>query len=169
MSGAIVSTLSFTASIYFTITAKQTEVNTKIINLQELYLDYYTTDTFVEVSDEVLDAIRDENRTTAAHERQKYRHRAQYSLDCGDELETAALRQPLSPETSMEDRQLREELISAVMALPDKQARRIYAHYYLGISKATLARRAEVNKNAIKDSINCALNKLFDTIKNKFD
>lgn len=31
----------------------------KIINLRELYPDYYTTDTFVEVSDEVLGAIRD--------------------------------------------------------------------------------------------------------------
>ena len=39
----------------------------------------------------------------------------------------------------LEEKQLREQIYSAVMALPEKQAKRIYARYYLGMSVNEIA------------------------------
>ena len=52
------------------------------INLRELYPDMYKTDTFLEVTDEVQAVFLSDKRAEAAHERQMYRYKAQYSLDC---------------------------------------------------------------------------------------
>ena len=48
----------------------------KMINLRELYPDVYKTDTYVEVSEEVLDAIQSAQRMEATYERRMYRHKA---------------------------------------------------------------------------------------------
>ena len=39
----------------------------------------------------------------------------------------------------LEEKQLREQLYAAVMALPEKQAKRIYARYYLGMRVSEIA------------------------------
>ena len=54
----------------------------KKINLRELYPDAYTTDFFVNVTEDVLETIRASERAEAAYERKMYRYKAQYSLDC---------------------------------------------------------------------------------------
>ena len=54
----------------------------KKINLRELYPDVYTTDFFVDVTEEVMETIRAAERAEAAYERKMYRYKAQYSLDC---------------------------------------------------------------------------------------
>ena len=54
----------------------------KKINLRELYPDIYTTDFFVDVTEEVMETIRAAERAEAAYERKMYRYKAQYSLDC---------------------------------------------------------------------------------------
>ena len=53
-----------------------------------------------------------------------------------------ALAQPMNPEAILEKRQKRKELFDAVMALPDKQAKRIYARFYLGLTVKEAARVA---------------------------
>lgn len=103
----------------------------KKINLRELYPEYYDTNEFVDVPDDVLMVIAEETRAEATAQRKKYRHRAHYSLDCDDGIDLAALHQPLNPETILEDSQRRKELLAAIMTLPPKQARRIYARFYL--------------------------------------
>ena len=57
------------------------------INLRELYPDMYKTDTFLEVTDEVQAVFLSDKRAEAAHERQMYRYKAQYSLDCDNGIE----------------------------------------------------------------------------------
>ena len=52
----------------------------KKINLRELYPDVYTTDFFVDVTEEVMETIRAAERAEAAYERKMYRYKAQYSL-----------------------------------------------------------------------------------------
>ena len=42
-------------------------------------------DTFVEVSDEIVEAFLLDKRAEAARERKMYRYKAFYSLDCDDE------------------------------------------------------------------------------------
>ena len=51
------------------------------INLRELYPDVYKTDVFVDVAEEVLAAIRGQEKDDAAYERRKFRHKAHYSLN----------------------------------------------------------------------------------------
>ena len=46
----------------------------KNINLQELYPDVYTTDFFVDVTEEVMETIRAAERAEAAYERKMYRY-----------------------------------------------------------------------------------------------
>lgn len=140
----------------------------KQINLRELYPDVYKTDVYWEVSDEVYDTFQEDRRAEAARERQMYRYKAYYSLDRGDGIEHDAVRQPATPETMLENKYLRTQLYSAINQLPDKQARRIYAHYILGISKAELARQEGVRESAIRESINRALKHLFENMKNMF-
>ena len=130
------------------------------INLRELYPDVYKTDTLVEVTEEVMAVIQASNRAEAAYTRRMYRHKAQYSLDCNNGIEKVVLVQPPTPEEILEDKQLREQLYAAVMALPDKQAKRIYARYYLGMSVTEIAQVEGVGKGRINGSIHRGLKKL---------
>ena len=99
----------------------------KKVNLRELYPDVYKTDHFVEVTEDVLETIRSAERAEAAYDRRMYRYKAHYSLDCDNGIENAILMKPQTPEMLLEEKQLREQLYAAVMALPEKQAKRIYA------------------------------------------
>ena len=68
--------------------------------------------------------------------------------------------QPPTPEEILEDKQLREQLYAAVMALPDKQAKRIYARYYLGMSVTEIAQVEGVGKGRISGTIHRGLKTL---------
>ena len=70
----------------------------KKINLRELYPDVYTTDFFVDVTEEVMETIRAAERAETAYERKMYRYKAQYSLDCENGIENAVLFKPQTPE-----------------------------------------------------------------------
>ena len=137
----------------------------KEINLRELYPNIYKTDTYVEVFDDVLETIKAHERAEAARERKMYRYKAHYSLDCGDGIEHDALYQPPTPEEIMMEQTLRTKLYTAIMELPEKQAKRIYAHFYLGMSKAEIARQKGVAENAIRESINRGLKHLADQME----
>lgn len=137
----------------------------KKINLRELYPEYYDTNVFVDVPDDVLMVIAEETRAEATAQRKKYRHRAHYSLDCDDGIDLAALHQPLNPETILEDSQRRKELLAAIMTLPPKQARRIYARFYLGLDVVEIARKEGVAPANVYASIQHGLSKLRNKIK----
>lgn len=53
----------------------------------------------------------------------------------------------LSPEEIYERKLSRQELYAAINCLPEKQAYRIYAHYFLGIRKTEIARIEGANKS----------------------
>ena len=72
----------------------------KTINLRDLYPDVYKTDTFVEVTEEVMDVIQATQRLEAAYERRMYRHKAHYSLDYGNGIEKATVSHALIPAAS---------------------------------------------------------------------
>ena len=104
--------------------------------------------------------IQASNRAEAAYTRRMYRHKAQYSLDCNNGIEKVVMVQPPTPEEILEDKQLREQLYAAVMALPDKQAKRIYAHFYLGMTPKEIAQAEGVDPGRVRDSIRKGLKKL---------
>ena len=130
------------------------------INLRDLYPDAYKTDVFVDVTEEVLTAIRDQQQDDAAYERRKFRHKAYYSLNRGDGIENDALNQPPTPEEILEQKQLKEEVYAALMQLPAIQARRIYARFYLGMRVSEIARIEGADRRRVWDSIRRGLKKL---------
>lgn len=132
----------------------------KTINLRDLYPDVYKTDTFVEVTEEVLDVIQTAQRLEAAYERRMYRHKAHYSLDCGNGIEKAAVFRTATPEDIFEEKQQQERLYAAVMALPEKQAKRLYAHFYLGIKPVEIAHAEGVDPSCVRRSIRNGLKRL---------
>ena len=59
------------------------------INLKDFYY-WYIQDQFIEVSEEVAEALRASVRYEAAYQRRLTRHKAQYPLDCEDGIEYSA-------------------------------------------------------------------------------
>ena len=104
----------------------------KTINLKDYY-PYYTQDTFVEVPDELFAIFEESTRAEATYERKKYRYKAHYSLDREDGIEHDILFVSLSPDEIYERKLTNQQLHAAIASLPDKQAKRIYAHYFMDI------------------------------------
>ena len=121
----------------------------KKVNLRDLYPDVYKSDHFVEVTEDVLETIRDSERAEAAYDRRMYRYKAHYSLDCDNGIENAILMKPQTPEMLLEEKQLRE-----------KQAKRIYARYYLGMRVGEIAAAEGVDPSRVRDSIRRGLKQL---------
>lgn len=132
----------------------------KELNLRIAYPNLYQVDTFVEVTEEVLEVFRVSERAEAAHERKLYRYKAQYSLDYDNGIENAVMLHPSTPEELLEAKQLWEQLYSAVMTLPEKQAKRIYARFYLGMTVKEIAQAEGVDPRRVRDSIQKGLKKL---------
>ena len=97
-----------------------------IINLRDFYY-WYTQDEYIEVSDDVAEALRASVRSEAAYtERARY-NKAYYSLDADDGIEYSACLHEPSPEELV----LRQErffyLWNALNTLPEMQGRRVEA------------------------------------------
>ena len=116
-----------------------------IINLQDYY-PFYTSDCFMEVSEEVAEMFKEFDRKEAAYRLRTYRHKAYYSLDRYDGLEHEAVFVALSPHELYERKVTMQELHAAISSLPDKQAKRIYAHFILGMTKQDIARAEGVHE-----------------------
>ena len=63
-------------------------------------------------------------------------------------------------ELAPEETELREQLYIAVMALPEKKAKRIYARYYLGMAVNEIAEVEGVDPSRVRDSIRRGLKQL---------
>ena len=132
----------------------------KKVNLRDLYPDVYKNDHFVEVTEDVLETIRAAERAEAAHDRRMYRYKAYYSLECDNGIENAILMKPQTPEMLLEEKQFQEQVYAAVMKLPEKQAKRIYARYYLGMAVNEIAEVEGVDPSRVRDSIRRGLKQL---------
>ena len=132
----------------------------KKVNLRDLYPDVYKNDHFVEVTEDVLETIQAAERAEAAYDRRVYRYKAHYSLDCDNGIENAILMKPQTPEMLLEEKQFQEQVYAAVMKLPEKQAKRIYARYYLGMTVNEIAEVEGVDPSRIRDSIRRGLKQL---------
>ena len=140
----------------------------KKINLKKLYPEIYKTDIFLEVSDEVWSAMTAQDRDEANQERKIRRYRAYYSLDCPTGIENLLLYRPGTPEEILISQSVQERLYKAVKALPEKQAKRIYAYFYLGMSKVQIARCEGVDESAVRRSIREGLQRLFNMFRDDF-
>ena len=135
-----------------------------IINLRDYY-PFYTSDCFMEVSDEVAEMFKEFDRKEAAYRLRTYRHKAYYSLDRDDGLEHEAVFVALSPHELYERKVTMQELHAAIASLPDKQAKRIYAHFILGMTKQDIARAEGVHEKVVRVAIERGLRHLEKILK----
>lgn len=136
------------------------------INLRDYYPDFYTTDFIIEIPSEMMEQLLQWERDEMAYERRRYRHKAHYSLDRDDGIEHDALFVSLSPGEIYERKITYEQLHAAISALPDKQGKRIYAHHFLGMSQAAIARAEGVSRSVVSDSIKRGLKNMEKFLKN---
>ena len=95
-----------------------------IINLRDFYY-WYTQDEYIEVSDDVAEALRASVRSEAAYtERARY-NKAYYSLDADDGIEYSACLHELTPDEVLELKERFCRLWNALNCLPEIQGRRV--------------------------------------------
>ena len=138
----------------------------KTINLRWIY-PHYRHDEFVEVSDEVWEAMRQAQREMNNYERRKVYHRAWYSLDAYSWTENYALEHGRSPEEILLEREERAARLRLVAALPEAlahatptQARRVRARYMLGMKVKDIAAMEGITPSRAGKSIHAALRRL---------
>lgn len=132
----------------------------KKINLRDYY-PFYTKDTVVEVPEEVALLLREYELLEEAYRIRTYRYKAFYSLDYegGIERDLASLDQE-NPYDILEQCYDTELLYKGLASLPEKQRNRIYAHYFLGMSKTAIAKAEDINESNVRKSIEHGLRNL---------
>lgn len=132
----------------------------KKINLREYYPQIYNQDMLIEVPDTIIRALKDAYRCEMAYDARVRYHKAYYSLDKNDGIESASTFFCPSPEEVVIRQGDIELLYAALLQLPEKQAHRLYAYFFLGLSINKIARQEGVNHSAISHSINRAIKNL---------
>ena len=138
-----------------------------IINLRDFYY-WYTQDEYMEVTDDVAEALRASVRYEAAYQRRLSRHKAQYSLDCEDGIEYSACLHEPSPQELMDRKELFFRLWNALNSLPEIQGRRVDAHLILGKSYRQIAREEGVDKSAVRCSVKCGIERMKKYLQENF-
>ena len=134
------------------------------INLRDYY-PFYQHDCVIEAPEEVAEVMQEMNRLEDSYQRRLYRYKAYYSLDCGDGIENDILFISLSPCEIYERKVTYAQLHAAIISLPDKQAKRIYAYYFLEMSKAAIAKAEGISEVAVRDAIDRGLRNIEKYLK----
>ena len=135
------------------------------INLRDYY-PFYQSDFFVEVADQIAELFKQIARKEHADYERRRVHNAYYSFNANDGIEKDIVLLVLSPEEIYERKMSNQELYAVVNSLPEKQAKRIYAHFFLDMSKAEIARVEGVSKAAVTHSIEQGLKRIEKFLKN---
>lgn len=131
------------------------------INLRDYYPDYYAEDTYIIITDDVAEAFEESRRKLKAQKMADYRHKALSSFDCLSGIEAkASVANFSTPVTEFEKKQLSKKIAEGLSALTETQQRRIYAHYFLGMSIATIAKNEGCAFMSVKESIEAAMRKI---------
>lgn len=135
------------------------------INLRDYYPSLYSKDEYIDVPDEVAKLLKDSENEQKAYEEYIRYHKAYYSLDCGDNIETETLHRPKEPLEIVLEQELSEQMRHALEGLTPTDRRR-FLYYTLGnLSKSDIARREGVWENAVRKSIERAKTHLQQKIK----
>ena len=139
----------------------------KKINLRDYY-PFYKSDLLIEVDDDVMLLLKRFEFDANAYQLRTYRHKAYYSLDRNDGIEHEIVFISLSPQEIYERKVTSQELYAAINSLPEKQAKRIYAHFFLGMSKAAIAKAEGIHESTVRESINGGLKNIEKFLKKFF-
>ncbi|WP_070087988.1 RNA polymerase sigma factor [Merdimonas faecis] len=132
----------------------------KEINLREFYPEMYHNDYFINLPDEIVDVLEEYRRKEIAYHRRTYRHKAQYSLDFGNNIECEAVLVTPTLQEIVEQHMEEERVYEAISTLPEKQRQRVYAHFILGISMADISRMEGTSVSMVHESIHRGLRRL---------
>ena len=139
----------------------------KKIRLKDEY-PWLSGDEYIEISDEIAEVFAESTKEERRYKRNKYNHRAFYSLDVDDGIEAEMLFVSLSPQEIYERKVTQGEIYAAINSLPEKQAKRIYAHFFQDMSMTQIGRIEGVSKMAVSKSIESGLKKIEKLLKNGF-
>ena len=138
----------------------------KCINLKLFYSNFYKTDTYIEVTEEIAEILKQFDRQFHASNERIRVNKAYFSLDLNDGIERACIHMSKSTEELYEEKVEIITLYKAILQLPEKQMKRIYAHFFLGLGYSKIAKLEGVNKSVISRSISRGLMNLKKYIKN---
>ena len=137
----------------------------KKINLRDYY-PIYSYDNFIEIDDIIAATLKAFELHDKAYQRRTNRHKAFYSLDRNDGIEKDITFIILTPPEIYEQELRKQELYAAINSLTNKQARRVYAHYFLGMSKYAIAKAENVDESSVRKSIEKGLNRMAMFLRN---
>ena len=137
----------------------------KIINLRDYY-PFYSTDVFLEVSDEVASFLEDEKRLQINYAQYIRDNKAFYSLDAGDGIEADALVKPEQPDAALERMELERTMREALAQLTPTQKRRLLAHVIDGTSQSQIAAKENTTQPAVYKSIRKGISFLKKNLRN---
>ena len=129
------------------------------INLRDFY-PWCKKDMFVEITDEMLEAMKAADRQESAYKRRTYRYKAHYTLDIGDGIENECVIKPETPEEIYIREEATRELFAAIGQLTEIQQRRLIAYYFEGMNFRQIAEMEGVNHGSVTQSVKAALKKL---------
>ena len=133
-----------------------------LISIRSLY-PFYKCDCVVEIPDEILKVIRACNREEESYQRKLRYNKVRFeSLDAdhADEIVMRIMDKPLTPYEVYAQKQMNSLLHAAIGKLPSKQAKRIFAHFFLSMSYAEIARLEGVDESAVRESVERGLRNL---------
>ena len=137
-----------------------------VINLRKYYYPIYTRDTFMEVPDEVAEAIIEGQRIERREDGKKTYHGV-YSLDASIGIENHAMFLVPSPEDILVEAQEQAEyeellarLAEAISSLTPTQARRLHARYALKKKLREIAADEGISGSCVSASLDGAIRKL---------
>lgn len=136
-----------------------------LINLKDYYPAFYKDDSFVWISDEVYN----EYCKFELEEKNEHRNKRRRPKNVPFEDFYIGDRHLLSPPMPLVDIVQKNldaaSLHEAISKLSPKQAHRIFAHFFLGLSKTEIAEMEGVNKVQVTKSIHKALRFLRNELK----
>lgn len=138
------------------------------INLRDLYPDQYKSDYFIEIPDQLAQELHKFELAEASYRLRTYRHHAYYSLDRGDGIENEVLFVASTPDELYETKLTNQQLYAAISQLPEKQAKRIHAYYFMDMDEYAIARAEGVSRQAVHGSIERGLKRIEKMLKKLF-
>jgi len=138
-----------------------------LINIRSLY-PFYKCDCFIEIPDDVLKVIRDCNRAEKTYQRKLRYHKVKTeTLDTenADEVAMRIMDKPLTPFEVYTHKQMTSQLHTAITKLPNKQAKRIYAHFFLDMTFTEIANAEGVDEKVVRVTIQRGLRNLKKYLK----
>ena len=132
------------------------------INLKDYYPTVYRCDFFIEVDEAVASAMRTERQERDALAKRIKRNKIVSLDEYGLKRKAIASARPIVGFSTDFGSELimRSELLSVMRKLTPVQARRIFKHFYLGMSKVEIAQGEKVSASSVKDSIRLGLDRM---------